>query len=88
MKFTVKNYEIEIKAKQERNSRYNAKDTMHFMNEIAIWLSRYSDYCKLKNEIEPQEFYTGEYGVIRQYQDFSSEIHDQLENLGFYDDLR
>ena len=88
MKFTVENYEIEIKAKKKGNSRYNAKDTMHFMNEIAILFSRYSDYCKLKNEIEPKEFYTGKYGVIRQYQDFSSEIHNQLENLGFYDDLR
>lgn len=87
MKFTVKGYEIDIKAKRKGEKRTSTEATIYFMNEVSIWLDDCAHLYERRNATNPKPYYTGEHGVIAQYRKASSEVFHQLEDLGAYDNV-
>ena len=85
MKFTVKGYEIEVKAKRKGDKRASENATIHFMNEVSIWLDDCAKLYEKRNAMNPKPYYTGEHGVIAQFRKASSEVFHQLKDLGAYD---
>lgn len=94
MKFTVANYEIEIKAKTAGDKRYSKEETMYFMNQLSIWMSESGYYTAFEHRND-DGFYDGDTEAVEigklcgeRLKDASFDIHDQLDALGFYDDIR
>lgn len=94
MRFTVDGYEIEIKAKDKGDKRFSEKDTLYFMNQLSIWI-RESGYYTAFEHRNDDGFYDGDTEAIEigklcgeRLKDASYDIHNQLDALGFYDDIR
>lgn len=85
MKFTVGDYEIEVKAKHDYETRNNREATIYFLNELSILYGERAELDTRKNAEEPRDYYTGEHGTIAQARRTSHEIFKQLEALGAYD---
>lgn len=94
MRFTVDGYEIEIKAKDIGDKRFSKKETMYFMNQLAIWMTDSAHYTAFEHRND-DGFYDGDTEAIENgkrcgelLKEESFDIHDQLDALGFYDDIR
>ena len=82
MKFTANGYEIEIKAKRTcgglfDRKRASAEDAKRFMADVAIWAARAADAYKA----------LGANALAKEAKTTWEEIHDQLEALGYFDDV-
>lgn len=82
MKFTVDGYEIEIKAKNTcgglfDRKRAKAEDAKAFMRDVALLAARAADrYAEMNC-----------FALSRNADRIYHEIHDQLNDLGYYDNL-
>ena len=85
MKFTVGNYEIDVKAKFDHDTRNNREATLHFLNELSILYGERAELKTRLNAEDPRDYYTGKHGTIAQARRTSREIFEQLEALGLYD---
>lgn len=78
MKITMGEYEIDIKAKQVRyHDRMNKADTLDFLNTVAVILGAAVEHYDKK----------GLFALKKYYYNMHSELHDQLDAAGLYDDL-
>lgn len=94
MRFTVDGYVIEIKAKDANDKRFSKEATMYFMNHLAIWMTESARYTAFEHRND-NGFYDGDTEAIEigkrcgeRLKDASLGIHDQLDALGFYNDIR
>ena len=74
MKITIGNYEVDIKAKKEYNSKMNQKDVEFLLNEL----------CIVYNEAGTFNACQGYQGIAKDYHQKSNEIYKQLQDVGAY----
>ena len=94
MRFTVDGYEIEIKAKDIGDKRFSKEDTLYFMNQLSIWMAESAHYTAFEHRND-NGFYDSDTEAVEigkrcgeRLKEASYDIHDQLDALGFYDDIR
>lgn len=88
MKFEVEGVVIDINVREKGAKRCSKEKTMHFMNRLAILYSESAELDRVKFAEHPERtYYGGEHGTIRQSVTASQQIHDQLDTLGFYNNL-
>lgn len=79
MKFVVDGYEIDIKAKKCLiRERMNKQDTLSFMNTLCLYLWWTAERDEYKGYDDSSEIYVKE----------AQKLHDQLDALGYFDDLK
>ena len=93
MKFKIKGYEIDIKAKNIalNETRNNQDAVMSFLNEVCIWMYESADYTAFisRNDSgyyddKPDAIETGKRAGKNQRKD-ANELYKQLRALGCYD---
>lgn len=78
MKINFDDFEIEIKAKENHDKRFNQNDTCYLLNQISIWAHEASEnYERL-----------GLDGLAYSAQKSSLDIYNVLNDLGFFNDVR
>lgn len=87
MKFTIAEYEIDIKVKNAilDNSRFNKQDTLYFMNSFLSLLYDSAELGERKNAEEPKDYYIGEHGTIERTRRVAERLFKQLDAYGLYD---
>lgn len=75
MKLNIGFYEVEIKARAFGNEKANKRDTMYFLNHLALALDFAAERCHGESQ----------HGTARCYESESDNIDDVLQEKGFYD---
>lgn len=77
MKLTIGDYEIEIKAKKKGQNRFSQKETLNYLCSLEGMFYREGTHLSSKYPI-----------LAKWYNKVGLEIHDALDEKGFYDDLK